>query len=143
MLKSSVVRVIGGVGQFCPQGQPDVLCQKCGTATEWSSKFYYLVSAAAIATMVAAFAVPVSAQPFSSVMGSWGYGGYGAFHMVLWVLIVIAFILGVVWRVRLGTRRNGGGVVGPAATGRTNAPAGGAAKTRTVKGPTNRRPKSK
>ena len=77
-------------------------------------ELYYLVSAAVIATMVAAFAV-----------------------------IVIAFILGVVWRVRLGTRRNGGGVVGPAAAGRTNEPAGGAAKTRTVKGPTNRRPKSK
>ena len=84
-------------------------------------ELYYLVSAAAIATMVAAFAVPASAQPFSSVIGSWGYGGYGAFHMVLWVLIVIAFILGVVWRVWLGTRRNGGGVLGPAAAGRTNA----------------------
>jgi hypothetical protein len=123
----------------------NVLCQKCGTATEWGiaiREFYYLASAAAIATMVAGFAVPASAQPFSSVMGSWGYGGYGAFHMVLWVLIVIAFILGVVWRVWHGTRRNGGGVVGPAAAGRTNAH-GGVAKTRTIKGPTNRRPKSK
>jgi len=63
--------------------------------------------------------------------------------MVLWVLILIAFILGVVWRVWHGTRRNGGRVVGPAAAGRTNAPAGGAAKTRTIKGPTDRRPKSK
>jgi hypothetical protein len=35
-------------------------------------KLYYLVSAAAIATMVAAFAVPASAQPFSGMMGSWG-----------------------------------------------------------------------
>ena len=34
-------------------------------------ELYYLVSAAVIATMVAAFAVPASAQPFSSVMGSW------------------------------------------------------------------------
>jgi hypothetical protein len=116
------------------------------TATKWSTamrKLYYLVSAAAIATMIAAFAVPASAQPFSRMMGSWGYGGYGAFHMALWVLIVIAFILGVVWRVWHGTRRNGGGVVGTAAAGRTNAPAGGAAKTRTIKGLTDRRPKSK
>jgi hypothetical protein len=47
-------------------------------------KLHYLVSAAAIATMVAALAVPANAQPFSEMMGSWGYGGYGAFHMVLW-----------------------------------------------------------
>ena len=58
-------------------------------------KLCYFVSAAAIATGVAAFAVPASAQPFSGVMGSWGYGGYGAFHMVLWVLILIALIFGV------------------------------------------------
>ena len=32
---------------------------------------YYLVSAAAVAIMVAAFAVPASAQPFSGMMGSW------------------------------------------------------------------------
>jgi uncharacterized membrane protein len=72
------------------------------TATKWSTalrKLYYLVSAAAIATMVFAFAVSANAQPFSSVMGSWGYGGYGAFHTVLWVLILIAFILGIIWRV--------------------------------------------
>jgi uncharacterized membrane protein len=62
-------------------------------------KLYYLVSAAAIATMVAALAVPANAQPFSEMMGSWGYGGYGAFHMVLWVLILIALIFGIVWRV--------------------------------------------
>ncbi|MGA8821323.1 MAG: hypothetical protein WB613_00700 [Pseudolabrys sp.] len=61
-------------------------------------KSYYPVSAATIATFVAAFAVPASAQPFSQMMGSWGYGGYGAFHMVLWVLILVAFIFGVVWR---------------------------------------------
>jgi hypothetical protein len=60
-------------------------------------KLYYLVSAAAIATMVAALAVPANAQPFSEMMGSWGYGGYGAFHMVLWVLILIALIFGIVW----------------------------------------------
>ena len=41
-------------------------------------KLHYLVSAAAIATMVSAFAISANAQPFSSVMGSWGYGGYPA-----------------------------------------------------------------
>ena len=60
---------------------------------------YYLVSAAAVAIMVAAFAVPASAQPFSEMMGSRGYGGYGAFHLVIWVLILIAIVFGVVWRV--------------------------------------------
>jgi uncharacterized membrane protein len=70
-------------------------------------KLCYLVTAIAIATIVAALAFPASAQPFSEVMGSWGYGGYGAFHMVLWVLILIALIFGVVWRVWIakhGTR---------------------------------------
>jgi hypothetical protein len=62
-------------------------------------KLYYLVSVAAFATMVAAFAAPPSAQPISGMIGSWGYGGYGAFHMVLWVHILIAFIFGVLWRV--------------------------------------------
>jgi len=52
---------------------------------EHSNAQVTLVSVAAIATMVAAFAVPASAQPFSEMIGSWGYGGYGAFHMVLWV----------------------------------------------------------
>jgi hypothetical protein len=48
-------------------------------------KLYYLVSAAAIATIVAAWrAGPCSI--FSEMMGSWGYGGYGAFHVVLWAL---------------------------------------------------------
>ena len=73
-----------------------------GAPTKWSiatGKLHYLVSAAAIATMVFAFAVPANAQPFSSVMGSWGYGGYGAFHAVLWVIILIALILGIIWRV--------------------------------------------
>jgi hypothetical protein len=57
-----------------------------------------ILSRQCIATMVAAFAVPASAQPFSEMIGSWGYGGYGAFHMVLWVIILIAFIFGVLWR---------------------------------------------
>ena len=63
------------------------------------SKLYYLVSAAAIATIVAAFAGRAHAQPFSEMMGSWGYGGYGAFHVVLWALILLALILGIAWRV--------------------------------------------
>jgi putative membrane protein len=72
-------------------------------------KLYYLVSATAIATMVAAFAAPASAQPYGSgmmggwgsgMMGGWGYGGYGVLHMVFWVLILIAIIFGVVWLVR-------------------------------------------
>ena len=69
-------------------------------------KFYYLVSAAAIATMVATLAVPASAQPFSEMIGNWGYGGYGAFHTVLWILILIALIFGIVWRVWI----RGGGI---------------------------------
>jgi hypothetical protein len=52
-----------------------------GAPTKWSiamGKLHYLVSAAAIAPMVSAFAISASAEPFSSVMGSWGYGGYPA-----------------------------------------------------------------
>jgi uncharacterized membrane protein len=60
---------------------------------------YYLISAATIATTVAALAIPASAQPFSETVGSWGYGGYGAFRTVLWVLILTAFIFGITWRV--------------------------------------------
>ena len=70
-------------------------------------KPYYLVSTAAIATIVAALVDQAHAQPFSEMIGSWGYGGYGAFHMVLWVLILLALILGIAWRVRAakhGTR---------------------------------------
>ena len=70
-------------------------------------KLCYLVTAIAIATIVAALAVPACAQPFSEVMGSWGYGGYGAFHMVLWVLILIALIFGVVWRVWIAKHGTG------------------------------------
>ena len=62
-------------------------------------ELYCLVSAAA-----STFAVPANAQPFSSVMGSWGYGGYGAFHAVLWVMVLIALILGIIWRVRAAKR---------------------------------------
>ena len=33
------------------------------------------------------------------MIGSWGYGGYGAFPMVLWFLILIALIFGIILRV--------------------------------------------
>ena len=62
-------------------------------------RLYYLVSAAAIATIVVALTGQAHAQPFSEMIGSWGYGGYGAFHMVLWVLILLGLILGIAWRV--------------------------------------------
>ena len=38
-------------------------------------------------------------------MGSWGYGGYGAFPMVLWFLILIALIFGIILRVGCKTWR--------------------------------------
>lgn len=34
------------------------------------------------------------------MMGGWGYGGYGAFNMLLGPIILIAVIVGVVWFVR-------------------------------------------
>ncbi len=34
------------------------------------------------------------------MMGGWGYGGYGAFNMLLGPIILIAVIVGVVWLVR-------------------------------------------
>jgi hypothetical protein len=37
------------------------------------------------------------------MVDSWGYGGYGPFHMIIWIILVIAFVTGVVWRV---VRRN-------------------------------------
>jgi hypothetical protein len=30
----------------------------------------------------------------------WGYGGYGQFHIAVWIIIVIAVVAGVVWRLR-------------------------------------------
>ena len=69
-------------------------------------KLPYLVSTAIIAIMVAALANPAGAQPFSETMGSWGYGGYRAFRTVLWVIILIALIFGIIWRVRSGKHRS-------------------------------------
>jgi hypothetical protein len=31
-------------------------------------------------------------------MEPWGYGGYGQFHMVIWIILAIALVAGVVWR---------------------------------------------
>jgi hypothetical protein len=28
----------------------------------------------------------------------WGYGGYGPIHMSIWIILGIAFVIGVVWR---------------------------------------------
>jgi hypothetical protein len=28
-----------------------------------------------------------------------GYGGYGPFHMIIWMILVIAAAAGVVWRI--------------------------------------------
>ena len=30
---------------------------------------------------------------------SWGYGGYGPFHMIIWIILGIAIVAGVAWRV--------------------------------------------
>ena len=38
--------------------------------------------------------------PHWGMMGSWGYGSYGAFDMLLWPIILIAIIVGVVWFMR-------------------------------------------
>jgi len=35
-------------------------------------------------------------------MEPWGYGGYGQFHMVVWITLAIAVVAGVVWRLRSG-----------------------------------------
>jgi putative membrane protein len=40
--------------------------------------------------------------PGYGMMGGWGYGGYGfgVLHMVFWVVILIAVVVGIVWLVR-------------------------------------------
>ena len=40
--------------------------------------------------------------PHWGMMGGWGYGyGNGLAHMIIWVVILIAIIIGIVWLVRL------------------------------------------
>lgn len=29
----------------------------------------------------------------------WGYGGYGPFHMIIWIILAIALVAGATWRV--------------------------------------------
>jgi hypothetical protein len=35
-------------------------------------------------------------------MEPWGYGGYGQFHMIVWIILAIAVVAGVAWRIRSG-----------------------------------------
>ena len=30
----------------------------------------------------------------------WGYGGYGEFHLIIWIILAVAFAAGVVSRLR-------------------------------------------
>lgn len=53
------------------------------------------------AATLGALPVPAQAQPYGpGMMGGWGYGEYGAIHMIIWVVILIAIIAGIVWLVR-------------------------------------------
>jgi hypothetical protein len=36
----------------------------------------------------------------------WGYGGYGPDHMIIWIILVTAFLVGVVWRVVRAQRQS-------------------------------------
>ena len=36
-------------------------------------------------------------------MDSWGYGGYGPFHTVIWIILGIVIVAGIVWRIRSGS----------------------------------------
>jgi putative membrane protein len=44
--------------------------------------------------------------PHWGMMGGWGYG-WGAAHMIIWVVILIAIIVGIVWLVRSLTANDG------------------------------------
>jgi hypothetical protein len=37
------------------------------------------------------------------MIDSSGYGGYGPFHTVIWIILGIAFVAGIVWRLRSGS----------------------------------------
>jgi putative membrane protein len=51
--------------------------------------------------------------PQWGMMGNWGYGyGYGLIHMVVWIVILIAIIVGVIWLVR-SLASGGGGAALP------------------------------
>jgi len=34
-------------------------------------------------------------------MEPWGYGGYGEFHLIVWIIFAIALVAGLVWRLWL------------------------------------------
>ena len=38
--------------------------------------------------------------PGWGMMNGWGYGGYGPFHLIIWIVILIAIVALVVWLVR-------------------------------------------
>lgn len=46
--------------------------------------------------------------PHWGMMGGWGYGGYGAIHMIVWAIILIAIVVGVIWLVRSMTGAGSG-----------------------------------
>jgi hypothetical protein len=35
----------------------------------------------------------------------WGYGGYGPIHMIIWIILVIAFVVGVMWRIVMAQQK--------------------------------------
>jgi hypothetical protein len=36
------------------------------------------------------------------MFGTWGYGDYGQFHMIVWIILAVAFAAGIIWRQRSG-----------------------------------------
>jgi hypothetical protein len=40
------------------------------------------------------------------LLDPWGYGGYGPDHTIIWFILVIAFLVGVVWRVVRAQRQS-------------------------------------
>ena len=63
----------------------------------------YLVSVAAVVTVIGV-ATPAGAQPYGPGMMGWGYGyGFGLLHMIIWLVILAAIVAGAVWLVRTGT----------------------------------------
>ncbi len=68
-----------------------------------------LAGAAVLAAANAAIA-----QPYGPGMGGYGpgygmmgYGAYGAVHMIVWAVILVAIIVGIVWLVRSMTAPGG------------------------------------
>lgn len=47
----------------------------------------------------------MSAFAYQWLMEPWGYGGYGPIHMIIWIILVIAFTGGVMWRVLRAQRQ--------------------------------------